>query len=289
MSKKEMILTVASSLILEKGFENISVDEIAKKSGMAKGSFYKYFQSKEDLIQDILLQMPKELETILKKTYSTSYDSSFEKLTVFLEMVIDTICDENRRFIFFDFATFAPILAKYDLSNCFDQIAVQSNEYYKEFFFDLYGEKVEKYYNDLFFLLNGIIVQYARVWRYQPNANSYKSASFIANVFESIVEGIVNKKLDPLVGNEWFQGQTNLESPIEKGAKLQKIFENMEDVIQLLNINSTKKREFLDAVSMLSKECRQLDSKEFLINALLNYLELLPELKKHCEEIKELL
>ena len=53
--KKLEVLPVAIRLFSEKGYHATSVEEIAKESGMAKGSFYKLFNSKEDLLVEILL------------------------------------------------------------------------------------------------------------------------------------------------------------------------------------------------------------------------------------------
>jgi AcrR family transcriptional regulator len=48
--RKEKILNSAIKLFIKKGFENVSVEEIARNAGVAKGSIYNYFKNKEDLI-----------------------------------------------------------------------------------------------------------------------------------------------------------------------------------------------------------------------------------------------
>lgn len=50
---REKLLEVGAKLVAEKGFNKISVEEITKTAGVAKGSFYTYFKRKEDLIQEI--------------------------------------------------------------------------------------------------------------------------------------------------------------------------------------------------------------------------------------------
>jgi TetR/AcrR family transcriptional regulator len=47
--KKERILRTASQLFASRGFNQTDMDEIAKRSGVAKGSLYNYFQSKDEL------------------------------------------------------------------------------------------------------------------------------------------------------------------------------------------------------------------------------------------------
>ena len=47
---KDRIFNVASQLIIKKGFDNVTLDEISKKAGIAKGLFYHYFKSKADIV-----------------------------------------------------------------------------------------------------------------------------------------------------------------------------------------------------------------------------------------------
>lgn len=47
---KENIYNAAISLVESNGFENVSIEDITTKANTAKGTFYLYFKSKQDLI-----------------------------------------------------------------------------------------------------------------------------------------------------------------------------------------------------------------------------------------------
>lgn len=47
---KQKIFESALSLFREKGFEQVSIQEITKKAGTSKGSFYSYYATKSDII-----------------------------------------------------------------------------------------------------------------------------------------------------------------------------------------------------------------------------------------------
>ncbi|MDX1642467.1 MAG: TetR/AcrR family transcriptional regulator [Balneolaceae bacterium] len=49
-ARKELIIDVTEKIIEEKGFENITMDEIAEKAEMGKGSLYLYFKNKTSII-----------------------------------------------------------------------------------------------------------------------------------------------------------------------------------------------------------------------------------------------
>ena len=53
--RKKLILKSARALFFKKGFNKVTVDEIAKCSELGKGSIYLYFKSKEEIYAQILL------------------------------------------------------------------------------------------------------------------------------------------------------------------------------------------------------------------------------------------
>ncbi len=49
-TRRQQILNAAVELFVERGYENSSVDEIARVAGLSKGSIYWYFKSKLDIL-----------------------------------------------------------------------------------------------------------------------------------------------------------------------------------------------------------------------------------------------
>ncbi len=54
-NRKQAILKAARKLFFEKGFKAVTVDNIAQKAELSKGSVYLYFKSKEEIYTHILL------------------------------------------------------------------------------------------------------------------------------------------------------------------------------------------------------------------------------------------
>jgi len=65
--RSEALTRAGLKLFLERGVENVTVDEIAKEAGTAKGNFYRYATDKRDLVDAIILPM------------ATSFDDAFER------------------------------------------------------------------------------------------------------------------------------------------------------------------------------------------------------------------
>lgn len=68
MSKKEDIINTALKLFNSHSYNSIGVDRIISESGVAKMTFYKYFPSKEKLIEECLLKRNANLQSSLNQT-----------------------------------------------------------------------------------------------------------------------------------------------------------------------------------------------------------------------------
>jgi AcrR family transcriptional regulator len=59
--REALILQVAEEVLMEKGYYETSIDEIASRVGVAKGTIYLHFPSKEDLTVAIVMREIKQL------------------------------------------------------------------------------------------------------------------------------------------------------------------------------------------------------------------------------------
>ncbi len=51
---RERILTESAALFIDKGFENVSVEEIIEAADIARSSFYRFFSNREDVLSQII-------------------------------------------------------------------------------------------------------------------------------------------------------------------------------------------------------------------------------------------
>lgn len=75
---KGKIINAAWDLFYEQGYESTTVDEIIKKSGTSKGSFYHYFEGKDALLGSLSYIFDEEYEKLSESMPSSM--TSFEKL-----------------------------------------------------------------------------------------------------------------------------------------------------------------------------------------------------------------
>ena len=55
--RKKELLKIAYDMFLTQGYENTSVDEIIEKAQIAKGTYYYYFKSKEQMLEEVIDMM----------------------------------------------------------------------------------------------------------------------------------------------------------------------------------------------------------------------------------------
>ena len=65
-AREDAIIRIASRLLADKGFEAMTVDEVAASVGIAKASLYKHFSSKEDLAAAAMVRVMRRAQDYLQ-------------------------------------------------------------------------------------------------------------------------------------------------------------------------------------------------------------------------------
>ncbi len=55
--RKQELLGIAYRLFITRGYDNTSVDEMIENAGIAKGTYYYYFESKEKMLEEVIEMM----------------------------------------------------------------------------------------------------------------------------------------------------------------------------------------------------------------------------------------
>ena len=77
--KKEEILKSAIELFSKYSIRSVSMDDICRELSISKKTLYKYYRSKNDLLNGILEQKSAEIDSIIEKAY-TEQNNAIDKL-----------------------------------------------------------------------------------------------------------------------------------------------------------------------------------------------------------------
>lgn len=94
--KEESLYTAAYDLFTVKGIHDTAINEIVKRAGVAKGTFYLYFKDKYDVLEKIILNKSTEiLSKAIKETNSVEFLNFERKLLYFIDFIIEYL-KENK-------------------------------------------------------------------------------------------------------------------------------------------------------------------------------------------------
>jgi len=89
--RRERILDAAEALVVERGFDAMSVQAIAEQVGIAKGAIYREFSSKHEIL-DVLLR--RAMDRMLSASGSLLGDEPFPGLSRAYRVGIQTLLDD---------------------------------------------------------------------------------------------------------------------------------------------------------------------------------------------------
>jgi AcrR family transcriptional regulator len=78
--RRKEIMDMAANLFLSKGYEETSINLIVNQLGVAKGTFYHYFQSKEEILEAILEEYISKFADWIDNTVNENSMNAYEKL-----------------------------------------------------------------------------------------------------------------------------------------------------------------------------------------------------------------
>ncbi|NFG60699.1 MULTISPECIES: TetR/AcrR family transcriptional regulator [unclassified Clostridium] len=90
--KEKQLFDSAYELFLTQGIEKTSISDIVNKAGIAKGTFYLYFNDKHDLLNKLILKKSnKLLKEAMNETTNEKIDDFSERVLFFIDYIIENL------------------------------------------------------------------------------------------------------------------------------------------------------------------------------------------------------
>lgn len=85
---KEDIVNIGSELFRKQGYNHVGINDILKSSGIPKGSFYNFFESKEDFAAQVLEKYGEGSISMIQEALNKNHLSPIERLKEFYHQII---------------------------------------------------------------------------------------------------------------------------------------------------------------------------------------------------------
>lgn len=94
--KENALLDAAFDLFTRRDINKTTVDDIVRKAGVAKGTFYLYFKNKYDLLEGIVVKKGSDLvRNAMMFTKRQQFADRLDKITYFVSYIIDSLAHDK--------------------------------------------------------------------------------------------------------------------------------------------------------------------------------------------------
>ncbi|MDD9949945.1 MAG: TetR/AcrR family transcriptional regulator [Zetaproteobacteria bacterium] len=115
--RKEQIVKATIHCITQHGYDNFSMQDVARKAGISKGIIHYYFLNKDDLMMSVLENVSTRIEASVLHTLE-KYSGAEKRLQIFVEACLDTVQNTKEYYqVSFDF--WSQVQQKTEVRNLF--------------------------------------------------------------------------------------------------------------------------------------------------------------------------
>lgn len=286
--KRTELMETAIKLFSEKGYFSTSVQEIAEECGISKGSVYKYFDSKEDLLIQVFEHNHYKM---LQKANNINLDESLSAQERFRKMIIIELEGMLDNKDFFNVLSRSLLFDKNKkIVPLMKRTRVLMINWHKHSLMQAYGEEHKDYIWDLTIIFQGIIKEFVHLMAHEKKqVDVERIADLIVRCLNTIVFN--TPQTEPVLTSALMKDYEELDvslAPPSRGEQLTKLFSEIEMKLKYIVMEEEKRKDMLSSVHLLEKEINENEPRRFLIHALLSYLGYVEDLRSQVQLIEAL-
>ena len=193
--KKQQIINAAIKCFAQKGFHATSIQEIVDTAGIAKGSVYSYFKSKEDLL---FVAIKHEYDRMMSGILSVAKDKKLsprERLAAQFQNMLQVTLEYS------DFiATLkneTDLMINDQMKAFIGNMHKQDFEWYCQSILAIYGDDAKPYVFDAAIIIQAVVNRFTYVDREQ--LTSEELTVFFLDRLDDLVHGMIGKQQKPMI------------------------------------------------------------------------------------------
>ncbi|GIO24061.1 TetR/AcrR family transcriptional regulator [Oceanobacillus sp. J11TS1] len=289
MDKKEEIMQSAIYLFSKKGYLATSVQEIANECRISKGTLYNFFDSKEELLIQVIQHNYRKM---LQQAANLNLDSSLppkERLIQKIVVQFDGV-RENKDYM----NMLLRVLPPHDnpqISLLMNRIRITMMNWYKDCLIEAYGKKVEPYIWDLALMFQGTLKEYTLlIFRDHKDIDFRSVARFVVEQFDRMVHNAAD--VEPVLTSWEMEDYEALKANLEPKTpeeQINQFLEELEEKVKKSALHEEAKNESILAIESFRNEMHEKKPRKFLIKSLLLFFAEIEECKPLVKRMEVLL
>ncbi|WP_167859310.1 TetR/AcrR family transcriptional regulator [Paenibacillus cymbidii] len=272
MDRKQQIMEAAVRHFADKGYHDTSIQEIVDSLGIAKGSLYVHFKSKDELLVSICRHYTDRLAAGMTEIVDDAQLAPREKLIGLVLLVREQ---------FVQFGDFFKLLLRerLDLNEQIRPVIFALGELvlrgYQTCIAAHYGEEAEPYTYDAAVLFDATITGYFKYMLLgQQKLDFGVLADFLVSRLDDMMRGLLASKPQPLLGEANFARFEDF-SQLFGGGKRRDVFDELAETgewIARLAMPPEQREELETALHALVAEFRKPEPRKVIVKGLLALL-----------------
>jgi len=288
--KKQQIIETAIRFFAQKGYHATSIQEIVDELGIAKGSLYLHFKSKEDLLLSIYKYY---VDLFLAKMYGSDEEEGLSPKERLSKKVLEQFkfLIEHRDFLIMQMQD-NPIPINRELKEILFDFRAKIMYWQQKQIISIYGEEAKPYSLDGSTMFTSMVQSYLSYIMFDgQNFDLEELSNFIVDRLDDVMTGMMSKKPIPILKEQMLNEYLDIrEKTLKNYGILQEIHEMRNIVSQLeQDYNDlTLLEEVLSTLTILEEEFKKENPKQLIIKGMLVYLKGLniPELNQYLARIQ---
>lgn len=290
MNQKQLdILGHTHQLFIEKGYVDTSVQDILERSGISKGTFYKYFSSKSELLLSLLSSLQESL-ILQREKVAIEYKGDNQK--IFEEQIIFMLSFAEQNKIP-EMIESTLVLNEVKTFQYIEELKAATFNWIYERFQEIFPSKTSAYLFDGAVLLEGMLNNIFKM----NKALNYplpieQIVRYCMKRIEEIVIEVAEQK-EQLFNPSVYSAVFNKKTESHFSTELTRVTAKLKRVIENKLTNEEEQKKSLEFVTFISDELLQNDTepRTFIIQSSLLSLEKINTLAqtKELEEYKEVI
>lgn len=291
--RKKQILEAAMGCFARKGFQGTSIQEIADELGMAKGSIYFYFKSKDDLLLEVIAYIGQKLIAGMAELPEERHLPPRERFRSQLKRHFASFRENKDLPLMLMREPYAVESQRTRLHEMVVDFQRRFLKWLRQHIDEIYGEEAAPYAGDAAASVSGVMMEYTKMLLIgrQP-LDENRLADFIADRMDDLMNGMIRSKERPLLGRDYGLDRSDSSPAAGYEEAVRNAVRELREQVErepVTDKDEERRSDLLSALILLEEQFAEPFPDRIVVRGMLAYMKelSLPSWAEACRRLEE--